>query len=327
MPIRSGCGGSGQCGLCRVVIRSGNVALPDQSECRLLGEDALRNGLRLACRVTPVNDMLLELDADSFKPAWQRLDNLASSLAPDLGSLATSSPDQESCIGLGVDLGTTHLRLALWDLPSGIFVAGRTGLNPQAVFGADVLTRLTMAAESSETAAQISRSVEEAIRDALGDISLGDTLSLARIHRAVIVGNTAMLALLCRRNYPLLLNPDNWMRQIDCTPQNALQWARIWGLAEGARIEIVPPLAGFVGSDLLAGVLATGLVEGPPGSLLIDCGTNAEIALWDGNVLWATSAAGGPAFEGSGVGCGMPAEGGRFSRSIFPAPAPISSAR
>jgi uncharacterized 2Fe-2S/4Fe-4S cluster protein (DUF4445 family) len=74
-----------------------------------------------------------------------------------------------------------------------------------------------------------------------------------------------------------------------------------------AKVDVISPLAGFVGSDLLAGVIATGMLE-HPGTLLIDFGTNSEMALWDGTTLRVTSAAGGPAFEGSGVKCGMPAE-------------------
>jgi uncharacterized 2Fe-2S/4Fe-4S cluster protein (DUF4445 family) len=79
-----------------------------------------------------------------------------------------------------------------------------------------------------------------------------------------------------------------------------------------AVVEIEQPLAGFVGSDLLAGILATGLTR-LPNALLIDFGTNSEIALWDGATLWVTSAAGGPAFETSRVECGMPGETGAVS--------------
>ena len=68
-----------------------------------------------------------------------------------------------------------------------------------------------------------------------------------------------------------------------------------------------------MGSDLLAGVVATRLND-RPGSLLIDFGTNSEMALWDGSSLWVTSAAGGPAFESCGVQCGMPAEPGAIYR-------------
>ena len=81
-----------------------------------------------------------------------------------------------------------------------------------------------------------------------------------------------------------------------------------------AEVLLPPPLAGFVGSDLAADLLATGLVDGPAGSLLLDIGTNTEIALWDGSVLHITSVPGGPAFEGGGVRRGMPAEQGAIWR-------------
>jgi uncharacterized 2Fe-2S/4Fe-4S cluster protein (DUF4445 family) len=61
------------------------------------------------------------------------------------------------------------------------------------------------------------------------------------------------------------------------------------------------------------------MVQLPAGELLIDFGTNSEIALWDGNTLWSTSAAGGPAFEGCGISCGMPAEPGAVFR-VEPGP-------
>jgi uncharacterized 2Fe-2S/4Fe-4S cluster protein (DUF4445 family) len=72
-----------------------------------------------------------------------------------------------------------------------------------------------------------------------------------------------------------------------------------------AAVDIAQPLGGFIGSDLLACVLAASLVERPAPALLIDVGTNTELALWDGERLWVTSSPGGPAFEGVGISCGM----------------------
>ncbi|WP_295612869.1 diguanylate cyclase [uncultured Lamprocystis sp.] len=89
------------------------------------------------------------------------------------------------------------------------------------------------------------------------------------------------------------------------------------GINAAARIDLVAPLAGLIGSDLLAGLIATGLTDTPDAGLLIDFGTNSEIALWDGATLWTTSAAGGPAFEGSGLCCGLPAEPGAIDRLVF----------
>jgi uncharacterized 2Fe-2S/4Fe-4S cluster protein (DUF4445 family) len=101
-------------------------------------------------------------------------------------------------------------------------------------------------------------------------------------------------------------------------------WSRSWGLLAGASVEIAPSLSGFVGSDLLAGVLATQLTAGPGVALLIDFGTNSEIALWDATNLWVTSAAGGPAFEGWGMHCGLPAEPGAIYRVELQEPSELS---
>jgi len=86
------------------------------------------------------------------------------------------------------------------------------------------------------------------------------------------------------------------------------------GLSGQVIIRFIPPLGGFIGSDLLAGIIATDLLGQPANSLLIDFGTNSEMALWDGEKLRVTSAAGGPAFEGCGISCGMSGETGAVYR-------------
>jgi len=127
-----------------------------------------------------------------------------------------------------------------------------------------------------------------------------------------VVANTAMLALLTASDPQTLLRPNTWQLPISYFFDDAATWIRTLEIHQNAVVEIEQPLAGFVGSDLLAGILATGL-ERFPGALLIDFGTNSEIALWNGTTLWVTSAAGGPAFETSRVECGMPGETGAVS--------------
>jgi len=135
----------------------------------------------------------------------------------------------------------------------------------------------------------------------LEDISRQEGIDLKRIVRVIFVGNTAILTLLSERNIKLLLDPKYWMEHIDCLFVETSTLAEDWQIFPGAEIEVVPPVAGFVGSDLLAGIWATSLTEKEPGTLLIDFGTNSEMALWDGEYLWVTSAAGGPAFEACGI--------------------------
>jgi uncharacterized 2Fe-2S/4Fe-4S cluster protein (DUF4445 family) len=321
LPIRSGCGGMGICGLCLVRIEVGEVPPPTGNELRRLRPEQIRQGGRLACQVIPRRDVTLTIVSPPRSSPWRSVP------AGDLGPCVPPRPerlevDSGKHLGVAVDLGTTHIRLTLWDLAKGVRLAGRTGLNPQSYFGSDVMTRLMAASASRESAEEIGRLARGAIGEALLDIAADEGCRLPEIGRVAIVGNTAMLALLVERNYSLLLKPAYWTGEIDCRPAETVSWCDQWGIDSHAAVEVVQPLAGFVGSDLLAGVLATRLTGQPAGALLIDIGTNSEIALWDGETLWVTSAAGGPAFEGCGISCGMSAEPGAIYRIKAQLPAP-----
>lgn len=311
-PIRlqSACGGIGTCGQCLVRIEAGCVNDPTVNERKKLTPEQLAQGVRLACQVRPRQNVRLRIEGSAPRTAWRSL--LENEYAPlDFPPRSISTFTQKHfAYGVAVDLGTTQIRLSLWDMEKKQRLAGRAGLNPQSCFGTDVLTRLVNAVQSPDRGREIGGLARNAITDALRDMLSERGWSNQEPGRMVIVGNSAMLALLAERNAHLLLRPEYWMRVIDCQPDDVMLWRCSWGCDDRTAIEVVQPLAGFVGSDLLAGVLATQLTQGAAGSLLIDFGTNSEIALWDGRQLWATSAAGGPAFEGWGISCGMPAEPG-----------------
>lgn len=312
--VRSGCRGMGACGLCRVTIRAEDAGEPTMAERLYLSDDQVSAGVRLACQVRPRQDMEVTLLNPAPPSLWRTItpahgrrlygDQIPAGLFSDLPE------DSRRPYGLAIDLGTTHISLSFFDFSAGQWFTGRRGLNPQAVYGADVMTRLTAACESPQWAQDLRKQAVEAIGDAVQDVATREGMGAEEVVKCLLVGNTAMLALLSGRNYPLLLQPAHWLSPIDCLPEDSGDLRRSWGIHPKAQIEILPPLAGFVGSDLLAGIMATGVVETGPGSLLIDFGTNSEMALWDGKTLWVTSAAGGPAFEGCGLGCGIPAESG-----------------
>ena len=314
--VRSGCGGRGACGLCRVSIDEGKGGVPTANERIYLDADELDQGIRLACQVMPTQDLQISILAPAPKSLWRNLpddagkymERLAASPSKNL-PLHVSTP-----YGLAVDLGTTHISLSLFELLSGKWLAGRYGRNPQMGYGSDVVTRLEAASDSTELAHVMNRQVVEAIYEALFDIAVREGINMEQVVRLIMVGNTAMLALLSGRNYDLLLQPSHWMSPVDCLPSRSDLWAVPLGIHPQAWVEVIAPLAGFVGSDLLAGVVSTHLTENGPGSLFIDFGTNSEIALWDGQILRVTSVAGGPAFEGSGISCGLPADPGAIYR-------------
>ncbi|MBF0103255.1 MAG: DUF4445 domain-containing protein [Desulfobacterales bacterium] len=220
-------------------------------------------------------------------------------------------------LGLAIDIGTTFLNFSIFNLKTKTRISSRIGHNPQAKFGSDVITRLTHAVKHPAMLNEMNSLLINAIRDVIIDFSNRDGLMANQIVKVVLAGNTPMLSILSKRNYDLLLKPEYWMKYIDTVPSDDNELIRIWGIHPEGVIEVIPPIAGFVGSDLIAGILASRLIVRPPYSLFIDFGTNSEIALWDGKTIWVTSAAGGPAFEGSGITYGVHAVTGAIYRAYL----------
>ena len=303
--VHAACRGNGACGLCRVRLSQQEVASPTPTELMHLTEEDLADGIRLACQVIPVDNLCVEvvnpapangcraMQDDEFFPVH------SSSIA------LRRLPPQK--YGIAVDLGTTHVNLSLWDLLPRERIAGCVAPNRQSRFGSDVLTRIMAATEKREQAQLIAALGRETIGELLQTIFKRSGRNPQESGRMLIAGNTAQLALLCEEHYDCLLKPEYWTRPLECRPADPASWLRQWNLNPQTELEVLQPLAGFVGSDLLAGVRATEMTESTRPSLLIDFGTNSEIALWDGRTLWVTSAAGGPAFEGCGLSCGMAA--------------------
>ncbi len=334
--IRSGCRGNGACGLCLVRIdREGDnagpgagptgdtpetssepaVNPPTKNERILLTPGRIERNIRLACQLTPKGDISVRIVGAACDSGWRVLAPGPCSLAsssnprPPLSAGKTAAPRH----GLAVDLGTTHISMSLWDLEHAARLSGRAGLNPQGGYGSDVVTRMLAAAQSPENARRLAWAPLHAVNEALLDMCAQNGVDPRTVTRVAFVGNTAMLMLLTETDPGVLLRPQSWTKPVVCKCDDLRSWAPVLGVHPRANVEVVPPIAGFVGSDLAAGVTATRLTD-RPGGLLIDFGTNSEIALWDGDRLWVTSAAGGPAFEGSGMQCGMPAEPGAVFR-------------
>lgn len=307
--LHSECGGKGTCGRCIIQVHGEIEHKLTDNEKTHLTKDQQEHGIRLACQFKPSESLNITIEYQYFNSKWKILHEKNNLLNND-DQVNLTNNKKSLPLGVAIDIGTTQIRLSICDMSNQKRILIRSVLNPQIYFGADVLSRLVSASESEQNANEISLLVIEAIAKILADIELKENIDLQQIGKIMIVGNTAMLTLLTKKNYELLLNPDYWTQDIDCNIKNTKHLNSLWKVLLDAQIGIAPPLAGFVGSDLLAGVIASELLEKTAGTLLIDFGTNSEIALWDGNLLRVTSAAGGPAFEGCGLSCGMPAIAG-----------------
>lgn len=290
--VRSACQKKGTCGLCLVRIDEGAVNSLTQHEQQRLTTRQLAQNIRLACQLKVTSDVSVTL----INPLLIRaLDNLP---------VCKSLPNARYAVA--VDLGSTQIRLSLWDTVNQQRVATYCCFNPQAYYGVDILSRL-FAAVSSDVALQaMSKLILSTINRVLNDWMETKNLSIDSI---LVVGNTVMLALLAKKHCEHLLEPDYWTQSVDCS----LDIQRLGEIP----IATVQPLAGFVGSDLLVGVLFTRLAQSTNSALLIDFGTNSEIALWHSGRLWITSVPGGPAFEGCGISCGVAAEIGAVSHITY----------
>ena len=150
--VRSACLGLGACGLCRVRILSGDGGAPTDAERVQLDAADLAAGLRLACQCRPAGDLTVEIVNPAASSEWHTPPSGLLSVAAMSPTPDRSPPEGvRHPLGAAVDLGTSHITVAVFDLVSGQMLSARWGRNPQGRFGADVVTRL-LAAENPATA-------------------------------------------------------------------------------------------------------------------------------------------------------------------------------
>ena len=287
------CGGHGRCKGCRVRILSGDAPwTPGEEE--VLSPAELADGWRLACRSRASGDVTLEIRQ------WEAAilaDHSSFEFRPGEG------------LGIAVDLGTTTLAAQLLDFATGDVLAVRTGLNPQAAYGGDVMSRIQYALSPGGQPR-----LEKLIRSGIGDLILGLLEAAGRgreIRDVVIVGNTVMHHLFCGIDIaPLAHYPFEPARDgLEIRESGALGW----NIPGRPPVRFLPCLGGFVGSDILAGIIASGMHESMELAALIDLGTNGEIVLGNRERMLCASTAAGPAFEGARIRMGMQATTGAIS--------------
>jgi uncharacterized 2Fe-2S/4Fe-4S cluster protein (DUF4445 family) len=224
---------------------------------------------------------------------------------PVFGRVPSGSP---APIGLAVDIGTTSLAAALVDLSTGATAAAGSVLNPQAEFGADVMSRIQAAAQGETGRLPLTAGVRRGIGTLVNRLILRAGASASQVVGGVIVGNPAMLH--------FWLGEDPW--GLGVAPY-AGRWTHArevlardveLPVAPTANVYVFPCVKSHVGADAVAAAVGVGLdrIDGP--ALLIDLGTNSEIVLADGSRVFAASTAAGPAFECGGISCGMRAADG-----------------
>lgn len=282
--VHAPCGGNGTCSQCKV-----NVTGPVRGFDGAIHE--CNNEELLACRFYPAGDINVNVRVGKG------------------AKVLTESFDIAPCgegYGLAVDIGTTTVAAYLYDLSSGKCVDRCGEMNAQRAFGSDVISRIQYAStkEGLEALCRV-------IRKQLSDVASQMCDDISKIKYVSIAANTVMEHLFADLSpetigvapfTPLSLFGD------ECSASEMLE-----GFASDCRLYLCPAVAGYVGGDITAGILSSGIGDSEETVLFIDIGTNGEMALGnkDGFICCATAA--GPAFEGAEIECGSPAQDGAIN--------------
>lgn len=217
-------------------------------------------------------------------------------------------------LGLAIDLGTTKIAAYLLDLTTGETLTAEGVPNPQIGYGEDVVSRLVYAKNSLDGEQILAQAIHTSLAEIAETLAKNADVSTREIAEVCIVGNTAMTHL-------LLKLPTNQLAMAPYVPAASTPLeirASDMGLpfADDCRVYIPPCVAGFVGADLVAMTLATGIGRDGRAVMGIDIGTNTEIvlALPERQKMLTLSCASGPAFEGAHIRAGMRAAAGGIER-------------
>lgn len=218
----------------------------------------------------------------------------------------------EDLVGVAVDIGTTTLVVELVDLKSGAVIDSRSDYNKQVVYGEDVLSRILYTEEHKDGIRKLTSTVRYGINDLIRELVIDNKIRYEKICRAVISGNTVMTHLFYGLD-PEYIRHEPYIPVMSYVPQMK---AIKLGLSvnPNAYVYALPCRSSYVGGDVTADVIASGMSDRKEISLLIDVGTNGELVLGNESFLASCSCSAGPAFEGGEVEFGTRAMYGAIER-------------
>jgi uncharacterized 2Fe-2S/4Fe-4S cluster protein (DUF4445 family) len=290
------CGGRGQCGKCAVLI-NGEFPPISKAETALLSSTAIippdGYDVRIAC-------MCGTGEGDVIIPGGGR----GVSIADISGEVPVYDGDGADTFGVAIDIGTTTISAMLFSFGGGA-AAALHEMNRQGAYGADVLSRIDNSNKNGVDG--LRECVTTQLNGMISHLITEAEIDASQIERIVTVGNTTMLHFLTG------LDPRG-IGTAPFIPQSLFggerEAAEIFPALREAVLYIPPSLSAYIGSDITCGILATGMIGRKTVQLLVDVGTNGEMALYSDSRVTCCATAAGPAFEGASISMGMPAVGG-----------------
>jgi uncharacterized 2Fe-2S/4Fe-4S cluster protein (DUF4445 family) len=299
------CGGQGACGRCRVRVVAGAPPASDADRAVFtLAEIAA--GWRLGCRLFLASDAVVEIPVVARSVSGKSFGGDLPAGALGRPVVAPRPSGSGPGFGLAVDIGTTSLAAALVSLADGAIAASAAALNPQAAFGADVISRIRHTLETPDGLAHLRDAVRSGLAGLVGEMAASVGCGPGDIVLAAVAGNPTMTQ--AWRGVPVA-GLGRAPFEAAWSGAVTLEAAEVGlPIAPAARVLVFPLVRSHVGGDLVSAAVACGLDEDrrlAAPRLLIDLGTNTELLLAHEGRLLTTSAAAGPAFEGVSISQGM----------------------
>src|SRR5207244_3702805 len=313
--ITATCGGRGRCTSCRVKFVTGTVPPPTIMDEIQLGDDQVREGYRLSCQCVPSEAVTVQVAPPLEERAFQILG--AGPGVVGMGRVTLDSGIRKQVVkvgvgrvgiagmkfGLAVYILTTSVVSTLIALESGEQLGSVSSLNPQAVFGGDLMSRIAFAQFHPGNLRKLHTRIVGLLNQHIEEICRQSGVLAKWIYKVVVVGNTCMHHLLLGidPSYVGLAPYAPVMRHPLVLPAREL----FLKVAPEARVCLLPLVAGFVGADAVAVALAARIYESAEIRIAVDSGTTGEVLLGSRDRLWACSAPAGPALEGAQIRHGM----------------------
>lgn len=266
---------------------------------------SLQRQVSMVCRITEAlareNVRVTQIDPDCLRRLPETLADAENGCfaVTDGERLLEVRRDRQPVLGVAVDIGTTTVVAYLYDLVTGEQLGVRSALSAQKSFGADVISRIKYASENGleplrdAVVTQLNRLCEEVCGDTGTD----------RVFRMTVCGNPTMQHLLCGLSpASIAAAPFESVSSFGCALSAETLGLR---LHAGAEVYLLPSVSGYVGGDITAGVIACGMDRCSDIRLLLDIGTNGEMALSTPNGIYYCATAAGPAFEGAHIENGV----------------------
>lgn len=215
---------------------------------------------------------------------------------------------KRSGYGAAVDLGTTTICVSVFDLESGALIGTSSDWNAQGSYGADVISRVDYCMKKPRGLEMLGRKIRRQIRLLIQQII--DENGGGQLSEVVISGNTVMQHIFAQIDpSPMAKAPYEPSCLFDEDFEAPVEYPEF----DDCMLGFSPCIAGFVGGDIVSGILASGMDKGKEISLLLDIGTNGEMVIGNSDSLLCCSVATGPAFEGAHLSCGMRSADGAIS--------------